>query len=188
MKKLAIIASIGLLPMLGLSQVSDVIKDGHRIVTMASENVRNFTDRVVFYAGLSASTMDIERQAGIDSIHYSLHIAASALYDYEIPENGKLLLRLFDGTVMELRNASKSYADLEFIGNTRMYRAVGIYPLPESQVNAIIEHGVTKLRMETNATPIDNEWRKDKIGKVLSTQYPQIKAAISQEKSFDSDF
>ena len=188
MKKSTIIAGLCLLPILGLSQVADMVKDDFRIVTMQTENVRNFTDRVVFYAGLGASTMNFEKEIGIDTIHYSLHIEASVPYDYEIPENGKLLLRLFDGTVIELRNGPTSYASLEFFGNIRQYKAMGVYDLSESQVKAIIDNGVTKLRMETNTTPIDNEWKKDKIGKVLGNQYPQIKAAISQPKSFDSDF
>lgn len=190
MKKLAIIAGIGLLPILGLSQVSDIIKDGYRLVSMPAENVRNFTDRVVFYAGLGAGTYDIEKQIGIDTIHYFLSLQASTLHDYEIPKNGKLLLRLFDGTVIELRNQDiiTSYANIEFIGSVMQYRAVGMYEISEVQLMSVINKGITKLRMETNTTPIDNEWKKDKIGKVLGNQYPQIKAAISQPKSFDSDF
>ena len=188
MKKLAIIAGLCLLPILGLSQVSDIVKDGFRLVTMPTENVRNFTDRVVFYAGLGAATIDAEKQAGIDSVHYYFHLAASAMHDFQIPEDGKLLVKLFDGSILELRNKDKTYASLEFIGNIRMYRALGIYPIAESEVQRIISSGVTKIRMETSTEAIDNNWKKDKIGKVLSTQYPQIKAAISQEKSFDSDF
>lgn len=98
-----------------------------------------------------------------------------------IPLNGKLLIRTTSGKVISLSQSTDNgitlfngddsfetsvYIPSEWMGDgwifPNYYRKFGKYPISESDLNAIINEGIIKIRIETTAGSIEGEYNKTK--------------------------
>ncbi|MBQ1836277.1 MAG: hypothetical protein II129_04455, partial [Paludibacteraceae bacterium] len=75
------------------------------------------------------------------------------------------------------------------IGNTVMsdYSTIVSYCVTESDLVKMTT-GVLKIRMEVSGGYFEKEFKKDKIGEVVRSEYPEIKKRLSQKKNFSDNF
>lgn len=188
MNKLIIIATSLFVSFSSFSQIlSDEIgSDGGRHIIGEFVNVRIFTDRgAIFHVGLSAM------QFG-DSSTTFLSIKAVNASPYKVDKDMQLLIKVADGSVITLR-ASNDYnatvRDIHTIGNTVMsdYSTIVSYCVTESDLVKMTT-GVLKIRMEVSGGYFEKEFKKDKIGEVVRSEYPEIKKRLSQKKNFSDNF
>ncbi|WP_321479724.1 hypothetical protein [uncultured Bacteroides sp.] len=164
----------------------DKVEKGERFIICSLENVRSMSDKVVFKVGLSVG------QNKTGNTLYSILLNATAATPLTVPKNGKLLIKLMDDSTLEL-NTSIEYSDkIGKVNNVGgyVYTAYTITPsfnVTPEQIDKI-KQGVKKIRLETSLEPIDKNFKKDKIGKVIEKEYSLIKNALSKKKSFSDGF
>lgn len=162
------------------------IENGERTIMCSHESVRSMKDKVVFSVALCVN----QNKAGEN--FYNLSLKTTALNPISVSNGGKLLVKLIDGSVLEL-STIKEYAgtvrDVHNI-NGYVFSDYTIFPtflLTTKQVEQIAK-GVKKIRLETTEGPVDKEFKKDKIGEIIATEYSLIKTALTQQKSFSDGF
>ena len=104
-----------------------------------------------------------------------------------------MLIKLFDDSVIELTTALGDEQMVRKVHNINGlvysdYTMQPIYDVSEEQLTSIIEKGVKKIRIETSPIVYENEYKKDKIGKVLSDRYSLLKDALKKNPSFSDGF
>mgnify|MGYP000351595801 CR=1 FL=1 len=168
---------------------SDKFDDkGYRYIYCSLESIRSMMDKYVFFVSLNA----IQSGSDTEDIIYDIFLRTNANAPLTVPKGGRLLIKLQNDSIIELKT------DIEFsdkIGkvqhsNSLVYTNYSITPIFTVTTDQIekISMGVKKIRLETTLEPIDKEFRKDKMGKILSAEYDLIKSALSQKKSFSDDF
>lgn len=164
----------------------DKVENGERTIMCSHENVRSMKDKVVFSVALCAN----QNKAG--TVFYNLSLKTAALSPITVPKGGKLLVRLMDDSVIELSTLMEYAGTVRDVHNINGYvfSDYTIFPaflLTVEQVNQI-RKGVKKIRLETTMEAVDKEFKKDKIGAIISTEYNLIQEAISQKKNFNDNF
>ncbi|MBP1614728.1 MAG: hypothetical protein H6Q13_2176 [Bacteroidetes bacterium] len=164
----------------------DKAENGERFIICSLENIRSMSDKIVFRVGLSAG------QNKTGNTLYSMLLSATAATPLTVPKNGKLLIKLMDDSALEL-NTSIEYSDkIGKVNNVAgyVYTTYTITPsfnITPEQIDKI-KQGVKKIRLETSLEPIDKDFKKEKIGKVIETEYSLIKDALSKKKGFSDGF
>lgn len=191
MKKITFLLVVLFVTLNGYAQKieSDKFDDkGYRYIYCSLESIRSMMDKYVFFVSLNA----VQSKNDTEDITYDIFLRTNANVPLTVPKGGRLLIKLQNDSVIELKT------DIEFsdkIGkvqhsNSLVYTNYSITPIFTVSTDQIekISMGVKKIRLETSLDPIDKEFKKDKMGKILSTEYDLIKSALLKEKSFSDDF
>lgn len=158
----------------------DKVDNGGRTIMCSHENVRSMKDKVVFSVALNAN----QNKAG--AISYNLSLKTTALTPITVPKGGKLLVKFMDDSVIELSTLMEYAGIVRDVHNVNGYvfSDYTIFPtflVTTEQIDQIC-NGVKKIRLETTMEPADKEFKKDKIGTIVSTEYDLLKNAFSQKK------
>lgn len=164
----------------------DKVENGERTIMCSHENVRSMKDKVVFSVALCAN----QNKAG--TVFYNLSLKTTALSPITVSKGGKLLVKLIDDSIIELSTLMEYAGTVRDVHNINGYvfSDYTIFPaflITSEQVNQICK-GVKKIRLETTMEAVDKEFKKDKIGAVISAEYALIQEALSQKKSFNDKF
>ena len=186
MKKMifALIALVVALPMVAQESkivLDEVSSDGLRTIKCNVIGTRSFSDKHVFYLGLSAIN---------DTLLLNVRVNASK--DYEISQGMVLLVKTSEEKVLTLMAKDSQKAELKDsvwtgINYLYSYGADANYIVTAEQLE-LMKKGVTKLRQEVVAGKHEKTYKKDKIGQIIKDQHKLINEALATEKAFDSDF
>lgn len=164
----------------------DKVDNGERTIMCSHENVRSMKDKVVFSVALNAE----QNKSG--QVFYNFSLKATALSPITVPKGGKLLIKLMDDSIIELSTVMEYAGTVRDVHNVNgfVFSDYTIFPtflVTEEQIDKISK-GVKKIRLETTMEPADKEFKKDKIGNIVSAEYELIKKALLQKKSFNDGF
>lgn len=164
----------------------DKIDNGERTIMCSHENVRSMKDKVVFSVALGAN----QNKSG-ETI-YNLSLKTTASSPITVPKSGKLLIKLMDDSIIELSTLMEYAGTVRDVHNINGYvfSDYTIYPafiLTTEQIE-VIKNGVKKIRLETTTGNIDKDFKKDKIGPIISAEYKLLNEALATKKSFSEDF
>lgn len=123
------------------------------------------------------------------SFFYDLSIKAVQQNPITIPEGSELLIKLIDDSVIKLKTKieySDKIGEVKNIGGYvfTQYTVIPSYAITPEQID-LISKGVKKIRIKNLLEPIDKEFKKDKIGKVITKEYKIIQDALSNKSSND---
>lgn len=151
----------------------ETVVDGtHRVIGKKPISVS--PDLVI---NLSASTPYTIAAVNEDSVQWFIHLKPYNEKPYTIKKDGKLLLKLGDGTVLTLTAVEDSYSI-----NLGNYRADGKYKVEKKDLEKILANGILKWRMEIDFNePLEKVYNEDIIGKSLKEIYQKIEPAICQK-------
>ena len=164
----------------------DKIEGDKRFIFCSHQSIRDFKDQTVLYVALYASQFK-------DQTFYDLNIKAVQQTGITIPKGSELLIKLMDDSVITLK-AQMDYSDK--IGEVKnaggyvftQYTVTPSYQITPEQIELIC-NGVKKIRIKNELEPIDKEFKKDKIGKIITKEYKLLKDALSKPSpSDDSSF
>lgn len=109
---------------------------------------------------------------------------------FTMVEGSLLLLKLGDGTTMELHSNHIGPSDYTY--NVTKYGTVyyvwPIYEITEDQIQQIVNFDVVKIRVQFDGGTFDRDIKKGKLSKLFSKAYPAIKSALEQTKSVYDNF
>lgn len=159
---------------------------GNRTIITSIEQARDFKDRTLFAYGVSV-------EATPKDTIYHLLLSITDLSPLHIKNNARLLIKTFEGSILELRNttdADGSVRDIHHIGTQVFsdYTATAIYDCSYEQLETLAREGVAKIRVEELSGIKEKEYKKDKVGKLLRTDLGLISEALANQSDFDSDF
>lgn len=175
-----------LVSVFGQKIVYDKAKSNGERIIMTDEFVcRNLTDQVVLSCALSYFNLQ-----GMTSINLVTNISAD--HPLEIKEGSRMLIKLFDDSVIELTtfNNVETQRQKVYAGYiiTYIHTMNIFFSITKEQLNNIITKGVKKIRIETYPDYYDNVFNKDKMGKQLDKRLQILEQAISSPKKFDDGF
>lgn len=189
MKKLLLFVFTSLSSLFSFSQTIEIDKvdeKGDRYISGSLEPIRSFTDKHYFFVSLDAF-----QAKGDEEASYSIILRTNSTSPISVPKGGRLLIRLQDDSVMELKTLIE-YTDKvgEVITGAIVHTNYSVSPsfiVTPEQIDAISK-GVKKIRLETSLDPIDKEFKKDKMGRVIKEEYALIQKALQKDKSFSDGF
>ena len=163
----------------------DKTDENTRLIMCASESMRSFSDKVVFECALSRTEI-------YKRVEWQLSLTIKQLYPITINKGSRLLIKMNDDSVIELKTINEQSDE---IGNSQVvgssvisqYTVFPIYSVTEEQI-AQISQGVKKIRVETSLEPIDKEFKKDKMGKIIEGQYKVISERAKTSNNFNEGF
>jgi len=162
----------------------DTPADGNRYIFCSKENVGGFSDRMKLFVGLSYM------QPVEGNSLYSLCIQLNCGEVTSIHKGGRMLLKTFDGNVVELSTYMGGSDELKSISGVNMWQISAQYPITPEQLT-MLEKGIAKIRIELgDSKTYDKEWKKDKVGKILAKESTLIQNAIKTDPkaSFSEGF
>ena len=200
MKHFLFLMCVCLLPIMAYGQkVTSTKVDGGTVLTTSETICRSFTDKQVLSVSLSAIIVNKDTT-------FLLNAKVTTLQPTRIPENGRLLLKFADDSVVKLVSITSEESNnstmnlgttttITKIGQTwyaKTYKndinvssIVGSYIIDKNTLISSFK-GIKKIRLELSPDNYDKEFSKDKVGKALESQY---KAILNYNiKSFDEGF
>lgn len=185
MKKLFLSTALCLTSLLAFAQEIEYDKsaDGERSIMCKYESVRSMKDKTVFSVALSAE----KNKENITS--YFLSLKTTSGTPITVPKGGKLLIKLNDDTVIELKTLMEYAGTVRDVHNVNGfvfhdYTIFPAFPINETQIKQI-SGGVKKIRLETIDGNKDKEFKKDKIGSIIESQYSLLQNTINKERAND---
>lgn len=147
----------------------DKILNGERSIMCKYENVRSMKDKTVFSVALSAE------QNTEKDLSYFFSLKTTSNTPITVPQGGRLLLKLDDDSIIELKTLTKYAGTVRDVHNINGYvfsdyTIFPSFPINEVQINKLAK-GVKKIRLETTDGYRDKEFKKDKIGIAIKGQY-----------------
>ncbi len=85
-----------------------------------------------------------------------------------IQENGILLIKLGNGDVLEFPCNNLNVGDVTVSGFPVKYYS-SVYKVNEDELDKISKYGIIKMRITDGLSYREKNWKKDKLGKYLST-------------------
>ena len=158
--------------------VHDRTEKGIRTILTAKTNCRSMTDKIVLQVGLSAI---IDEQNQDTTLYFDTYLTAGS--EIEVRKGSPLLLKLMDGTIMELSAATNSKNPVwnsNVIGG-QVFRTYDIFPsysVTAEQLESICKTGVKKIRIDIIPNMFDKEFKKDKISAALRNYRDALKSAF----------
>lgn len=189
MKKLLLFVFTSLSSLFSFSQTIEIDKvneKGDRYISGSLEPIRSLMDKYYFFVSLDAF-----QAKGDDEVTYSIVLRTNANAPISVPKGGRLLIKLKDDSVMELRTLIE-YSDKigEVVTGAIVHTNYSVSPsftVTPKQIDSISK-GVKKIRLETSLDPIDKEFKKDKMGRIIKEEYDLIQKALQKDKSFSDGF
>lgn len=129
-----------------------------------------------------------------DEHSWQISLAMMDYHQYQIPQDGLLLIKLEDDNIIELKQVLPLDETDDIAGKYQssshkfMYTTHGIYNPDISQIQEIIEKGVKKIRIEHDTDFIDINYKKDKFGSIIKRCYDSIQEASLNKRDVRSDF
>lgn len=162
-----------------------ISENGERLVMTDEFVCRNFTDKLVLSCALSY--FEFKDKSSIDLV---TKIVSS--HPIEIKEGSRMLLKLFDDTIIELKTMNHDKMDIPELNVgiivMSVYTVYASFEITRDQLFDIISKGVKKIRIESFPDYYDNTFKKDKFGKQLGTRLPLLDKAISTQNKFHDNF
>lgn len=172
---------------LGAQQIAQDVAEpgGLRIISTTLETCRNASDKVVLSIGLTSYTKQ--------NTTFTLNIKATATTPITIPKRSALLIKTFNGTIIELYSTNTADGCVRDVHNINGfvfsdYSATPSYDITLEQIHTIANEGLSKIRIQTSTSTIDKEYKKDKAGKVIRTDLTILKDALHINKDFHDGF
>lgn len=162
----------------------DTPADGNRYIFCSKENVGGFSDKMKLFIGLSYM------QPAEGSPLYSLCIQLNCGEVVKIHKGGRMLLKTFNGDVVELSTYTGGTDEMKTISGINVWEVQAQYTITPEQLS-ILETGVAKIRIELgDSKTYEKEWKKDKVGKILAKESALIQDAIktNSKSSFSDGF
>ncbi len=195
MKKFLILAVLAMVSLTAAAQKnfipeieSDKVDTDHRTIIVNTANLRDgLTDRNPIQAKLSVMVRE-------KSTRYNLAIYMGSTYGFALPKGGFMLLRLGNGEVVELEQWLDETQSKDYTGTynrqtgLRLHNNKGYYFIEREDLEAIAQHGVTKIRIEKISENVDVEYKKERWQPVVAGWLSVIDEALSQKKDIYSDF
>lgn len=159
--------------------------DGFRSIT-TTKSICSSGEKKDVSVGLDANVFPAHKDT---TLYLSFYIQTYS--SCSVPKGGKLLIKLFDDSIMEL-STPLLYEDN--IGkynsgySVRTYRIYPRYKISKEQIEKITYYGVKKIRIELYPSNYDKEFTEDKIGKNISITYPLVEEALKKNPSFSDGF
>ncbi len=197
MKKLITLLVCALISISAYAQKIEYDKiddNGFRLIGTTLENIGSMTDRVKAKLSLGAIVSPDGNSEYILDIFLTTGQAISA------PAGARMLIKTKDGEVITLQERQGVTLE-DMMGKKRMipelqnmvvteYSIQLMYALTAEQIQQLTA-GVVKIRIELNGgNNYDKEWKKDKVGKILSKDIELVNNALSTDnrKSFTDGF
>lgn len=182
-----------LLFFLALSQLAysqkiefDKVEGDKRYIFCSHQSIRDFKDQTVLYVALYASQYK-------DQTFYDLSIKAVQQTEITIPKGSELLIKLMDDSIITLTTPmdySDKIGEVKNVGGYvfTQYTVTPTYSITPEQIELICK-GVKKIRIKNLLEPIDKEFKKDKIGKIITKEYKLLQEALAKTSpNDDSNF
>lgn len=197
MKKIALFALLGLsffVNVFAQKVTLDKVDDSY---VLSTEEIicRSFTDRMVLSVSLSAI------KSG-DTITYMINNRVGTLSPSKLPADATILYKTLDDEVLKFKSISSSKhssTETHYLGSGEKEYSVHTYKVGNSYRTKISTNelntqtivssfliseeellklisGVKKIRIELYPDNYEKEFKKDKIGKALKSQYESIKS------------
>lgn len=187
MKKLLLFVFISLSSIFSFSQtieIDKVTENGMRLLIGSKEPIRSLTDKYYIFVSLNASQYH-------DEVTYSLSLRVNANIPISVPRGSRLLIKLKNDSVMQLKTITEESDKIgKVVTGAIIHRNYSVFPnfdVTPEQIEAI-SNGVKKIRLETSLDPIDKEFKKDKMGRIIKKEYALIQEALQKDKSFSDGF
>lgn len=168
------------------SIISDeVTSDGLRMVIGETVAARDLKDKQVFFVGLSALQKD--------SIEiWMLSVKVIEWGAYRINKGNILLLKTMNDEVIQLQADGDYDATVRNVHTEPFvysdYSVTAHYPITKEDILKLCG-GVKKIRQEVSLGEIhDKDYKKDKIGAILTTEVNLLSNALKEKKSIYDGF
>lgn len=162
--------------------------DGARFIASESVNCRNgMTDRHPMFFAITRFSID-------DRVEWSLNIDFTDVRPFSIPVGGRILIKLSDNSVIELKQTLPTDKTTDIVGKynnmarIRTYTMHGSYAITEEQIMQIAEKGVIKIRVERETDTFDVNYKKNKVGDAVAFAYEAVKVAAAGSSDLRSGF
>lgn len=162
--------------------------DGSRFIASESVNCRNgMSDRHPMFFAVTRFSMG-------DRVEWALSIDFSDIKPFKIPTGSRLLLKLSDDSVIELKQTLPTHETTDLVGKynemagIRTYMMHGSYAITSDQLARIAKEGVTKIRVERDADTFDVNYKKNKVGDAVSAAYEAVQIAAKKSTDLKSGF
>ena len=163
------------------------------IRVIESENImkRKFTDTVIWNYGIKSY-----HNINTNETLYMLMINLNATTPITIKKDGKLLIKLFNGEIIELNTFETVYNDVTLgysyqrpiVGNigvikrNKITRNIATFVVTKEELSKLNE-GINKVRVETALGYLQREYKKDDIGMRLFQAYINIKETLENKQA-----
>lgn len=162
--------------------------DGSRFIASESVNCRNgMSDKHPMFFAVTRFSLN-------NRIEWSLSVDFPDIKSFKIPEGGRLLMKLSDDNIIELKQTLPTAETIDIVGTynnmagIRTYTMRGNYAITEAQIAQIAEKGVVKIRVERDTDTFDVNYKKNKVGSAISSAYEAIKEAAAGSSDLKSGF
>jgi hypothetical protein len=167
--------------------VHDVVNDSILIRISGMTVCRSFTDRQVLSVGVR------QIACPTDTLYYIVTTINQMSFG-GVAENGRMLIRLQNDEVLQLKNydamtVKQIYGEgtrttLHHVGNTtyattrsagyKINCNIAMFPIEESDLRKLF-NGVKKIKIEMTNKNYEKEFSKDKVGAALRKHYNELK-------------
>jgi hypothetical protein len=171
----------------------DVVNDSILVRISGMTVCRSFTDRQVLSVGVK------QIACPTDTLYYVVAVINQMSFG-EVAENGRMLIRLQNNDVIQLKNydtktIKEIYGEgtrttLHHVGNTtyattresgyKINCNIAMFPIDESDLKKLFI-GVKKIKIEMTNKNYEKEFSKDKIGSALCKHYNELKRDMFAE-------
>lgn len=188
MKKLLFVAMVllGCATAEAQSIIADEVKSsGVRVIVGETVAARDMKDKQVFFVGLSAI------QKG-DTTLWHLGVKVIEWGAYRINKGDILLIKTMNDEVIQLAANDDYDATVRTVHTEPFvysdYSVTALYPISTDDIVKLCS-GVKKIRQEVSIGDThDKEYKKDKIGAVISSECRLIRNALSKKKTIYDGF
>lgn len=158
-----------------------------RVISMECERI-DTTGYILYRTSIG---LNYHKMNSIESYYISFLIISKDRIS--IPLGKRLMIRLNNNSNNNFVNLTSDNEAIDNIGvydSTlgRYYYASPTYQIKLSQINSIIQYGVSKLRIETSTSYDDFSFDPDVIGDIFKRQMTIINETKKQQDSFLKDF
>lgn len=163
------------------------------IRVIESENImkRKFTDTVIWNYGIKSY-----HNINTNETLYMLMINLNATTPITIKKDGKFLIKLFNGEIIELNTFETVYNDVtlgysyqrSIVGNigvikrNKVTRNIATFVVTKEELSKLNE-GINKVRVETALGYLQREYKKDDIGMRLFQAYINIQETLENKQA-----
>ncbi|MFT3994780.1 MAG: hypothetical protein QM660_10760 [Dysgonomonas sp.] len=155
-----------------------------RVVSMEHERI-DTTGYILYRTSIGLS---YHKMNNVESYYVSFLIISKDIIS--IPLGKRLMVKLNNGNIISLKSDNEAIDNIgrydSILGT--YYYASPVYQIKLSQIDNIIQYGVSKLRIETSTSFDDFSFKQDIVGDIFKRQMTVINETKQQKDSFLKDF